>query len=172
MWTKHLHACVLIHIRTKGEVGTVKYISHLQWIFADHSKAVLLLWILFAIYVSCLFLLCCLVCSMQPCDHLLGNCWTLGSLVRNVFLCVFLSLSHMVSPIRCGTWLYQFLICAFLSNLVRIKCTSPAKIGCLSDGFWIWTIIVLKTVIQGKLSKTVCEGVWVTLMLWSIWFWI
>ena len=29
-------------------------------------------------YVSCLSLLCCLVCSLQPCDHLLGKGWPLG----------------------------------------------------------------------------------------------
>ena len=36
------------------------------FIFTDR----LLLWILFVIYVSCLA--CCLVCSLQPCGHLLG----------------------------------------------------------------------------------------------------
>ena len=48
---------VLIHIKTKGEVGRheiglsppVKY-------FTDHSKAVLLLWIISVIYVLCLCL--------------------------------------------------------------------------------------------------------------------
>ena len=48
---------------------------------------VLLLWILFVIYVSCLSLLCCLVCSLQPSGHLLGKGWPLGSLVCDVFLC-------------------------------------------------------------------------------------
>ena len=37
----------------------------------DRSKAVLLLWIIFVIYVSCLS--CFLVCSLQPCGHLLGK---------------------------------------------------------------------------------------------------
>ena len=39
-------------------------------IFTDSSKAVLLLWILF---VSCLSLFCCIVCSLQPNDYLLGG---------------------------------------------------------------------------------------------------
>ena len=86
--------------------------SNCMLCFTDHSKAVLLLWILFVTYVSCLFLLCCLVCSLQPCDHLLGKSWSLGSLVCDVLLCV-LSLSHMVSRVRCGTWLNWFLIFAF-----------------------------------------------------------
>ena len=39
----------------------------------------------FVICVSCL--LCCLVCFLQPCGHLLGNDWPLGSLVLDVFVC-------------------------------------------------------------------------------------
>ena len=39
--------------------------------FPDRSKAVLLLWIIFVIYASCLS--CFLVCSLQPRGHLLGN---------------------------------------------------------------------------------------------------
>ena len=52
-------------------------------------KVVLLLWILFLICVSCLSLSVsyCLVCSLQPCDHLLGKGWPLGFLVYDVFLC-------------------------------------------------------------------------------------
>ena len=41
---------------------------------------------------------------------LLGKDWPLGS--RLWFLIVFLSLSHVVSRVRCGTWLYRFLIFA------------------------------------------------------------
>ena len=43
------------------------------------------MWIIFVIYVSCLS--CCLVCSLQPCGHLMGKDWPLGSLVCDVFLC-------------------------------------------------------------------------------------
>ena len=53
--------------------------------FTDRPKAVLLLRILFVMYVSCLS--CCLVCSLQPCGHLLGKGWPLGVLVCDVFLC-------------------------------------------------------------------------------------
>ena len=44
-----------------------------------------LLWTFFVIYVLCLS--CCLVCPLQPCCHLLGKGWPLGSLVCDVFLC-------------------------------------------------------------------------------------
>ena len=63
------------------------------------SKAVLLLWILFVIYILCLS--CYLVCSLQPCGQLLGKGWSLGSLMCYVFFCI-LSLSH-VACVRCGT---------------------------------------------------------------------
>ena len=60
------------------------------------------------IYVLCLS--CFRVCSLLPCGHLLGKGWPLGS--RLLCLFVFLSLSHVVSWVRCGTWLYRFLIFA------------------------------------------------------------
>ena len=47
----------------------------------------------FVIYVLCLS--CYLVCPLQPCGHLLGKGWPLGSLVCDVFLCY----SH--SPMCC-----------------------------------------------------------------------
>ena len=39
------------------------------------------------IWVSCLSLLCCIVCSLQPSDHLLGKGLPPDSLVCAVFLC-------------------------------------------------------------------------------------
>ena len=69
-WAKH--PFVLIHIKNKGEVGTMKLVKpSSKKILTDHSKEVLLLWNLFVICVSCLS--CCLVCSLQPCGHLLGK---------------------------------------------------------------------------------------------------
>ena len=58
----------------------------------------------------CICILCLSACFLQPCGHPLGKGWLIGSLVCDVFLFFFLSLSHMVSWIRCGIWLYQFLI--------------------------------------------------------------
>ena len=52
----------------------------------DPSNEVLLLRMLF-IKVSCLSLLCCRLCSFQPCDYLLGNGWPLSSLVCCIFWC-------------------------------------------------------------------------------------
>ena len=43
-----------------------------------------------------------LVCSLKPCNHLLGKGWPHCSLVSGVSLCS-LSPTHMVSRVRCGT---------------------------------------------------------------------
>ena len=47
----------------------------------------LLLWILYVNFVYSLS--CCLVCSLQPCAHLLGKGWPFGSPVCDDFLCFF-----------------------------------------------------------------------------------
>ena len=61
---------VLVHIITKGEVGTLKQcLSHPVEYFTDRSKAVLLLLIINVICALCLS--CFRVCSLLPCGHLL-----------------------------------------------------------------------------------------------------
>ena len=67
----------------------------LTWIDADEPVQppiklllnLLLLWIVFVSYASCWNVLCCRVCSLQPCGHLLGKGWRLGYRVCCVFLC-------------------------------------------------------------------------------------
>ena len=56
------HLCVLLYIRTKGEIGTVKHYKSSSSYSTGHSKAVLNLWIL--LVISCLALLC--VAAMRP----------------------------------------------------------------------------------------------------------
>ena len=51
------------------------------------SKTVFLLWILYLLFVFCVCLSYCLFCTLQPCSHLLGKCWTLCSRVYEVLLC-------------------------------------------------------------------------------------
>ena len=53
----------------------------------DHSKLVLLLWIIFVICVLCMSLSYCRVCSLQPYGYLLGMGWPFCSLMCDVFLC-------------------------------------------------------------------------------------
>ena len=66
------------------------------------------------IYVLCLP--CFRVCPLLPCGHLLGKDWPLGSCLW--CLIVILSLSYVVSWVRCGTWLYWFLIFAVFPTLI------------------------------------------------------
>ena len=63
---------------------------------------------LFVIYVLCLPLLYCLVCSLQPCDHLLAKGWSLGTLVCVVMFSCVLSLSRMVSGVELDLWFFPY----------------------------------------------------------------
>ena len=69
-------------------------------------------------YLCFTFVFIILSCLLQPCGHLLGKGWPLNSLVCDVSLCF--SLSHMVPRVRCGTWLYRFLIVAFFFTLKKM----------------------------------------------------
>ena len=102
-------------ISNKIDVGDISCTNQaLQLFFTDCSKALLLSQISFATCASCLP--CCLVCSFQPGGHLLGKGWSLGSFVCDVF--VFLSLSCMVSWVRCGIQLCRLLTPALFLTLI------------------------------------------------------
>ena len=81
--------------------------------FTDRSKAVLLLW-MFYVFLSCVCYAFVRVCLYVPCGHLLGKGWSLGSHLW----CPTVSFTFsLVSCVRCGTWLYRFLIFAPLLTL-------------------------------------------------------
>ena len=117
MQTKHL--CVLIHIWTKGEVGAplnqVKpYSKIFYWPFQGGSS----LWIFYVFSVLCLlcFCTCLFTCA------LLSPAWKgltswLSLVVSN---CEFVTFP-LVSWVRCGTWLYRFLIFATLHTMALIS---------------------------------------------------
>ena len=63
--------------------------------------------------------------SLLPCGHLLVKGLPRGSCLW--CLVVFLSLSHVVSVLRCGTWLYRFLIFAAFLTLVLTYYKFDAK---------------------------------------------
>ena len=82
MRTKHLF--VLIHIRNNGDVGTIIHKPYSENIFTDVPRRC------FLVGYFCYLLLSVLLLSflfLQPCGHLLGKGWRLGSLVCDVFLC-------------------------------------------------------------------------------------
>ena len=85
--------------------------------FTDRFKAVLLLWI-FYVFLSyvCYAFVC--VCLYMPCGHLLGKGWPLCSRLW-LSNCEFVDFP-LVSWVRCGTWLYRFLIFAPLLTLIPI----------------------------------------------------
>ena len=61
----------------------------------------------------------CLLCSLQPCDHLLGKGLTSGLSYVWCFL-IFLSLSNMVFRVRCSSWLHPDL-CLLLTLNTNTK---------------------------------------------------
>ena len=78
--------------------------------FTNRSKEVLLLWILFyGLRFTFGFF-------MLPCLFLAGFFSPVGKGLTSWFSCV--SLSHMVSRVRCGTWLYRFLIFTVSSSFL------------------------------------------------------
>ena len=83
--------------------------------FTDRSKAVLLLWIFYVFVLSCV---CYVLCaSVYMC--FVVTCWEradLLALVCGVFS-EFVTFP-LVSWVRCGTWLYRFLIFATLLTLI------------------------------------------------------
>ena len=88
MRSKHLS--VLIHIRIKSEAGAVNMFKPSSICFTDHSNAVLLLWM----FHVCL----CYAVLAVPAGKLMTS--LLSCVLR--FL-VFLSLSHTVFQVKCGT---------------------------------------------------------------------
>ena len=105
--------------------------------FTDRSKAVLLLWIFYVFVLSCV---CYVLCaSVYMC--FVVTCWEradLLALVCGVF-CEFVTFP-LVSWVRCGTWLYRFLIFApLLTFICREQCikiiSSRKKCGLFSSVF-------------------------------------
>ena len=82
--------------------------------FPDRSKAVLLLWIFYVFCVLCVLCLCArlFICALCPPAGKGLTSW-LSFVVSN---CEFVTFP-LVSWVRCGTWLYRFLIFAPLLTL-------------------------------------------------------
>ena len=117
MQTKHL--CVLIHIWTKGDVGAVKPgLNPPVKYFTGRSKAVLVCGSFMFFSVLCLLCLCtCLfICALWSPSGKGLTSW-LSFVVSN---CEFVTFP-LVSRVRCGTWLYRFLIFAPLLTMALIS---------------------------------------------------
>ena len=102
--------------RETGLSPPVKY-------FTDRSKAVLLLWIFYVFPVLCLLCLCArlIICALwSPAGRGLTS-W----LLFVVYNCEYVTFP-LVSWVRCGTWLYRFLIFAPLLTFYRRTNWAPA----------------------------------------------
>ena len=91
MQTKHL--CVLIHIRIRVRLVPRNYSWHSSNFFTDSSRAVLLLWTIFVIYIC----LCHTVVSVSYSLEI--TCWEradLLALLHVLFSCVFVTFPNSV----------------------------------------------------------------------------
>ena len=108
MQTKHL--CVLVHVWTKVEVGApLSRFKPSSKIFYWPFQTVLLLWIFYVFSVLCLLCLCTrlFICALWSSAGKELASW-LSFVVSN---CEFVTFP-LVFWVRCGTWLYRFLIFA------------------------------------------------------------
>ena len=131
------------------------YFKVLQWLFTYHSKAELFVdpFLLFVVPI-CL----CYTVFYVPC-RLVITCWEIVSSWLSCMWCflVFLSLSHMVSGVRCGNLFHQFLIIAFYFTFFWTRYFwYSSNIIIHLKGFQIETAtIILPSVVH---SSKVCPG--------------
>ena len=132
MWTKHLF--VLVHT-IKSEVGTIKLVWALwqffYWPFqscASFVKSFLLF--MFRAFHAVLSVHC----------SLMVTCWERSYLLARLFVmlsCVFLTFPCGVR-VRCGTWLYRFLIFAFFITLTGLDLWSNLVVHSVSMWYTHW----------------------------------
>ena len=115
MRTKHL--CVLIHIRIKDKAGTVKSNNFSCRPFRGGAS--------FVDFYCCFCFV--FVFVILTCLFLAALCLYAGKGLASWFSCIWyflvvLSLSHTVSWVKCGTWLYRFLLFAFFLTFITTSC--------------------------------------------------
>ena len=82
-----------------------------------------LLWILFVIYFSCLSLLCCIVCSLQPNGHLLEMCVVFSCILVNFPYGVLDQVWYLIVSITnlCfSLYFYSFLFPVFTKQDIKL----------------------------------------------------
>ena len=96
---------------------------------------------------------------------LVGTCWERADLFAVLCVTFFLSLFHMVSWVRCYTWLYRFLIFAFLTyirqHISQIKMHfyefHKAHNLCLAHFSFLWKFMQTYSIIYNEYE---------TLLMW------
>ena len=120
-------------------------------IFTDRSKAVLLLWIF--MFLFCLVFAMSLCASVYMC--FVVTCWERADLLALVCgaYCEFVTFP-LVSWVRCGTWLYRFLIFAPLLTLLCSPILSLADLAwrklCTPQKWYVLESIVSITFAKWK----------------------
>ena len=95
--------------------------------FTDRSKVVFLLWIFFSVFCLLCLCACLFICALwSPADLLLSF------VVSN---CEFITF-QLVSWVRCGTWLYRFMIIAPLLTLLWELILGRSVLGLQMGKFW------------------------------------
>ena len=104
--------------------------------FTDHSKAVLLLWIICVFCVLCFS--CFHICSLLPCGHLLGKGWPLGScwwcLLYFCYFPMWYPVSGVVLDCIVSWSLLSFLLYIFVYTCISMVChtvTNSLSNGCI-----------------------------------------
>ena len=144
MQTKHL--CVLSHIWTKGEVGApqnqFKPSSKIFYWPFQGGTFFLIFYVFFCLCLLCLCT-CLFICALwSPAGKGLTS-----RLSFVVSYCRFVTFP-LVSWVRCGTWLYRFLILAPFLILILANHANPVKIQhyavfhlfftvCISTRLWV-----------------------------------
>ena len=155
MRTKHI--LVLIHIRNKGEVGTIKLVKAFQltyfnWPFqggASFMDPFCYLCFEF-VMLSCLFIAALWSSAVKRLTSWLSCMWC--------FL-VFLSLYHVVSWVRCETWLYRFMIFTFLLTLKILVRTPQEAIRPHSQARFLQTSVLYNMRLYNLMTKTDPDGI-------------
>ena len=86
----------------RPEISLSLSVKYIAWPFQGSTSFVFLFCLVFVMLSR--------VCLLMLCGHLLGKGWPLGYRLWCLIVCS--SLSHMVSRVRSGIWLYRFLIFA------------------------------------------------------------
>ena len=136
MQTKHL--CVLVHIGTKGEVGSPLnwfklYSKYFYWPFQGDASSVDHLWVFFCLFLLCFHVRLFVDAFWSPAKKRLTP-W-LSFVMSNCGVVTFL----LVSWVRCGAWLYRFLILPSFSPCLDLLNPCHAKYFIYYPSLYLYT---------------------------------
>ena len=121
----------------------------------------------FMLFLSCVCYAFTPVFLLMPCGHWLGKGWTIGS-------CLWCRTSVLVSWIRCGSWLYWFLIFALILTFFKLlyfmwgfiyfytlceaSCITVLNVRFHVLLYLIWGLVYSYTLHEASYTSTLCEA--------------